>query len=58
MDDNLTHLLAALGAGLLLGGLAGFAVTRALSGKPPRTRDELLHKAQELNLRALRAPNG
>lgn len=58
MDDNLTHMLAALGVGAVIGGLAGFAITRALSEKRPRTRDELLHKAQELNLRALRAPIG
>jgi hypothetical protein len=56
MDDNLTKMLAALGAGLLIGGIAGFTVTRALSEKTPRTRDELMHRAQELNLRALRAP--
>lgn len=56
MDDSLTHMLAALGVGMVIGGITGFALTRALTDKTPRTRDELLHKAQELNLRALRAP--
>lgn len=56
MSHESSRLLIGLAIGIVVGGIGTFALARAVSEKPPRTRDELLHKAQELNLRALRAP--
>jgi hypothetical protein len=56
MSHDTAFLLTGMGAGIAAGAALTFLLMRARAEVRPRTRDELLHRAQEYNLRALRAP--
>lgn len=57
MKEHVGQFAATFGIGLLAGGVMAYLTMRGFTATEPRTRTDLLRKAQEYNLRALRAPS-